>query len=242
MNYRKLSTRSCQMAASFCISSLSMAQVLPGASQSPEQTITYLLPDGKVFAIEKLDSLNKAWGAGRVTFKHSQEDDAKGIIHLVRVTDEMKRMADKRDAERTLASSALLNKPAAAFSLTDLQGNTWSLKRLRGKIVVLNFWFTSCAPCIQEMPKLNELVKTYEGKNVVFLALTFNSREQVKTFQKKRTFNYTLLPGSGEVDKKYQVGLWPTSIVIDQAGDVKMIMNSSPKVREEIASAINSLM
>ncbi|WAC12472.1 peroxiredoxin family protein [Dyadobacter pollutisoli] len=240
MKYRKLYTGSCLTAASLCVSYLSVAQVLSGASQPPKQAITYLLPDGKVFPIEKLDSLNKAWG--KVFFGHNDEDDAKGIVRLIRMTDELKKQFEDADAKRTQAVASMLNKPAPDFKLTDLQGKRWTLQDLRGKIVVLNFWFTSCAPCIEEMPELNELVKDYDGKNVVFLALTFNSGEQVKTFQKKRTFNYTLLPNSREVDKKYQINLWPTSIVIDQAGDIKMIMHSSPKVREEITSAVNSLM
>ncbi|MCF0039728.1 peroxiredoxin family protein [Dyadobacter fanqingshengii] len=217
-----------------------MAQVSSGVSESPKQAITYLLPDGKVFPSEKLDSLSKAWGG--VSFSHNAEDDAKGIVHLVRITEEMKRQFEEANTRREQAKASMLNKPAPDFKLKDLQGNLWNLQELRSKIVVLNFWFTSCAPCVQEMPELNELVKAYEGKDVVFLALTFNSAGQVRTFQKKRNFNYTLLPNSGEVDKKYQVGSWPTSMVIDQAGDIKMTMNSSPKVREEIASAINSLM
>jgi peroxiredoxin len=126
--------------------------------------------------------------------------------------------------------------------MKDLQGKSWTLSKLRGKIVVLNFWFTSCAPCVQEIPQLNALVISNENQNVVFLALTFNNADQIKTFVKKHPFNYKLLPNSAETDKKYQVSLWPTSIVIDKVGNIKRIMNSNPQIEQEIESVINSLM
>jgi peroxiredoxin len=217
-----------------------VAQVSSNTTRSTEKTIL-LLPDGTVLGSEKLDSLKKAWGEDRIRFRHNQEDDAKGIVHLVRMTDEMKQQVEDENTRRNQAIASMLNKPAPDFELTDLQGHRWTLHELRGKIVVLNFWFTSCAPCIQEMPELNELVRINDSKNVVFLGLTFNNADQIKTFLKKRTFNYTLLPDSREVDKKFQVSLWPTSIVIDKDGYVKLVVNSNPKIREELTAVINSL-
>lgn len=189
--------------------------------KAPEKN-TFLLPDGKILKNEKLDSLENAWGEGRVIFMHNEEDDKKGIIHLLRKTDEMDRKYKEMDAERKNIFTAMFNKPAPVFALTDLHGKRWSLEELRGKVVVLNFWFTSCAPCIQEMPGLNALVQDYKGKDVVFLALTYNTREQVTSFLRKRSFDYTLLPDSKDVDKKYNVSSWPTSIVIDKKGIVNM--------------------
>lgn len=135
----------------------------------------------------------------------------------------------------------MINKPAPDFELKDMKGNRWSLRELRNKIVVLNFWFTTCSPCIQEMPELNKLVQAYSNKNVVFLALTDNSKEQVKKFLLKRSFSYTPLLDSHDVDEKYKVYSWPTSIVIDKSGYVKTIVNSNPKIREELESVINAI-
>jgi peroxiredoxin len=162
-------------------------------------------------------------------------------MRLVRITDEMKQKMDDQRNKSKQGFAAMLNKPAPDFELKDLQGKRWSLKELRGKIVVLNFWFTSCAPCIQEMPELNKLVRAYDSKNVVFLGLANNKAKQVETFLQKHTFTYALLPDADEVANKYQVSSWPTSIVIDKKGDVKIITGSSPKIREELEAAINSL-
>ncbi|MFT3823662.1 MAG: TlpA disulfide reductase family protein [Chitinophagaceae bacterium] len=218
-----------------CISALSQVS---SNTTSPSKKTVYLLPDGRVFEIDKLDSLNNAWGQGRVALSHSKEDDAKGIVHLVRITDEMLRKG--KDINDSI-QAAMINKPAPGFELADLRGKQWSLKKLRGKIVVLNFWFTTCTPCIREMPELNELVRKYDSSNVVFLGLTFNNAKQVSTFLKERNFSYTLLPGSQEIDKKYQVSSWPTSIVIDRNGIMKMMIHSDPKIREKLEAVINSI-
>ncbi|WP_158542169.1 peroxiredoxin family protein [Pedobacter chinensis] len=225
-----------------CLSYLQvMAQSSKETTQSSKPT-TYLLPDGKVFPIIKWDSLEQAWGKGRIMFMHNEEDDKKGIIHLVRLTDEMKQKIDKQKKEKEDSFAAMLNKPAPDFELPDMQGKHWSLKALRGKIIVLNFWFTSCVPCIQEMPELNKLVQAYANKDIVFLALTFNSAEQVKAFLEKRTFSYTVLPDSGDTDKKYAINSWPTSMVIDKEGNIKLIIQSSPKIQEELGGTIDSLL
>lgn len=216
------------------LSLLSSAQVkLP----SSDATI-YLLPNGKTFNIQKLDSLNAAWGEDRVLFQHNEEDDKNNIMRLVRLTDEMKQQMENR---KNLLSG-MTNQAARDFRLTDSTGKQWHLSELKGKIVVLNFWFTSCAPCIQEMPELNRLAKEYKDKEVVFLGLTFNNQVQVDKFLKNRKFEYTILSNSKEVDKQYKVTSWPTSMVIDTNGTIKFITNSSPKIHEDLKAVIDSLL
>jgi len=227
---------------------LSVLTVFNTAAQTTSQTMhisketTFLLPDGSVLAPDKLDSLSKAWGEDRVMFRHSAADDEKGIMRLERMTDEIKQKMDNQRNKSNQKFNAMLNKPAPDFELLDLQGKRWSLKDLRGKIVVLNFWFTSCPPCIEEMPELNKLVQEYGNQNVVFLGLTYNNAAQVNTFLQKRTFSYKQLPNSHAVNTKYQVSSWPTSIVIDKEGTIKMIIGSSPKIREELETVINALL
>ena len=53
--------------------------------------------------------------------------------------------------------------PALDFIAKDLNGNIYKLSDFRGKVVVLNFWFTKCGPCVAEMPALNELVAFYKS-------------------------------------------------------------------------------
>lgn len=224
----------------FILNINALAQTTPKAQESSKEEI-YLLPNGKIFSMTKFDSLENAWGKGRVSFLHDNRDDSKSIIHLQRVTDEMLQEMEIRKIKQAQAFSTMLNTVAPDFELKDMQGSSWSLKKLRGKVVVLNFWFTSCAPCIQEMPELNKLVKTFENKDIVFLGLTFNSEKQIEEFLKKHVFDYKLLPNSKTVDKEYNISSWPTSIIIDREGYIKMIIQSSPKIREELETAISKL-
>ena len=227
-------------AALVFLSNVAFAQVKSGAKQNSESS-TYLL-NGKIFDMAKFDSLSTAWGKDRVIFQHTEEDDKKGITHLVKMTDEMKKKLEEISTAKDQALFSLLNKNAPEFELTDLQGKKWSLKKLQGKVVVLNFWFTTCIPCINEIPELNSLVQDYKDKNVVFLGLTFSTKDQVKKFLIKHPFDYTLLPGSEEANKKYNVSSWPASMVIDKNGVIKKIINSSENIHEELKNGISSLL
>ena len=54
------------------------------------------------------------------------------------------------------------------FAAVDMNGNSYSLGILKGKVVVINFWFVECKPCVIEMPELNEIVEKYKSEEVVF--------------------------------------------------------------------------
>ena len=119
---------------------------------------------------------------------------------------------------------------ALDFIVTDLKGKTIKLSELKGKVVVLNFWFTKCGPCVVEMPKLNELVEEYKNKEVVFLAITFNKKGVVENFLNETTFNYTIAANANDVITMYGVQSYPTSIVINKEGEI---------VRKEIGYRTN---
>ncbi len=203
---------------------------------------TYILPDGRILPEQKMDSLSNAWGKGRIAMVHSTQDDEKGIVHLVRVTDKMAKKREEESAKTEKALKEMIGKHAPDFTLKDLNGKKWRLSSLRGKVVVLNFWFTSCAPCIQEMPTLNDLVEKYEPEGVVFLALTFNDVKDVKDFLKEHKFEYTLLPESMEVNEKYKVSEFPVSFVIDRNGVFAASVAPDPDIKSTLTKSIESLL
>ena len=114
----------------------------------------------------------------------------------------------------------LIGKDAIPFSAKDIKGNQYSLNNLKGKIIVINFWFVECKPCVMEIPELNELVKKYEGEGVVFLGFATNNKSKIKSFLKKRDFSYKIIPNSKDVASDYKVSGYPTHIVIDQSSKV----------------------
>jgi peroxiredoxin len=136
--------------------------------------------------------------------------------------------------------SELLNKPAPGFELTGFDGRNYSLKDLKGKIVVLNFWFIACKPCVNEMPVLNTIEKKYDPKKVVFLALSLDSKGAVNAFLQNHQFNYVMLPDAAPVHQKYHLNAYPVSIVIDARGIISFVQIGGPDISENLPAAINS--
>jgi thiol-disulfide isomerase/thioredoxin len=107
------------------------------------------------------------------------------------------------------------------FNTRDINGNKIKLKDLRGKVVVLNFWFIGCPACMQEIPELNKLVDSYkDNPNVVFLALALDENYDLKKFLKTTPFNYDIIGGSRYIADGYKIGLYPTSVILDKQGKV----------------------
>src|SRR5215207_201627 len=63
------------------------------------------------------------------------------------------------------------------FNTTDINGKNVNLKNLKGKVIVLNFWFINCAPCRSEIPLLNALVDSFKTNDkVVFVAVALDDK------------------------------------------------------------------
>jgi len=88
-------------------------------------------------------------------------------------------------------------KPAAlGFEMTALDGAKLDMSALRGKVVVLDFWSTGCPPCVAELPKLNTLVDEFAGKDVVFIAPTWDDEATIKSFLTDQPFKYHIVAGA----------------------------------------------
>jgi peroxiredoxin len=200
---------------------------------SSKKSITFLLPNGEV--LKNLDSLENAWGKGQILFKHNEEDDKNGVMHLVKKSSDFK----DKETKSKKALADMLHTPAPEFELKDVNGKVWSLKELHGKTVVLNFWFTSCAPCIKEIPELNKLAAEYKDKEVVFLGITYNTQEHVEAFLKKRAFNYVQLFNAAETINKYNIFYFPTSFVINKNGIIEGVLEKSETIYHDLKTIID---
>ncbi len=179
----------------------------------------YLLPDGKVIGEDKLDSIKTAWGDDRV-IKVLTDELNPDTIKLKYLSDE--ELAMLKGQIKEIPDNAFLNSSALDFNLTDLDGKMVTLSELKGKVVVLNFWFTMCKPCIQEMPDLNKLTEKYrDDKDVIFLGITFNKADDVKKFLTKHEFKYRQIPDASELLKEYNMSIFPHNVVVDKNGIIK---------------------
>jgi len=109
----------------------------------------------------------------------------------------------------------LIGKEAFPFSVTDISGNKYSLEKLKGKVIVINFWFVECKPCVMEIPELNDLVEKYKDKEVVFLGFATNDKSKIESFLKTKTYKYNIIADSKEVTGLYKVNSYPTNLIID---------------------------
>lgn len=132
---------------------------------------------------------------------------------------------------------------ALDFLVTDINGKKIKLSRLKGKIVVLNFWFIKCPPCIQEIPDLNKLKTKFKDDNVEFIAITFNTKEEIKTFLKAKKFNYTLAHSANNIINNYRVSSFPTNMVINQKGEIVLKeLGYRTNINTVLSNAIKSLL
>ncbi|MEJ2010448.1 MAG: TlpA disulfide reductase family protein [Acidobacteriota bacterium] len=107
----------------------------------------------------------------------------------------------------------------ANFTLTDLQGRKWTLKDLRGKVVLVNFWATWCPPCRKETPDLESLYKRFKGQGFVVLGISDQAKSKVQPFARKFGVTYPLLLDPGrKVNKLFSVEGIPVSFVYNRQG------------------------
>ncbi len=107
------------------------------------------------------------------------------------------------------------------LTLSDLQGNTASVKPGDGKVYVLNFWATWCPPCRGEMPELEEFAKNH-GKEVSFYAINLQEPQgKVQGFLAENGLSMpVLLDADGKAGDAYQIRAIPTTIILDSRGNV----------------------
>lgn len=102
---------------------------------------------------------------------------------------------------------------------------------LNNKPTLINLWYTSCKPCVAEIPFLNEIRKEYKDR-VNFIAITFERKEVVEKFLKKRSFDFLHIVDSKKFLDDLGVRLYPKNIFIDRSSivtEVKgaLILNQS---------------
>ncbi len=120
---------------------------------------------------------------------------------------------------------ALMEKPQApAATFTTLDGRKMTLAQLHGKVVLVNFWATSCPGCVGEMPELIETYNRYKDKGfeVVAVAMSYDPPSYVANFAKTRQLQFPVaLDVDGEHARAFgDVQLTPTSFLIDKDGSV----------------------
>lgn len=191
--------------------------------------------DGKVLNREELQEQMK----GKFSIR-KEYVDGKQVITIIPSSDDK---AAKRNAALDVFRRNLIGQQLPAFKIPGYNYRVWDSDQLRGRVMVMNFWFTACGPCIKEIPLLNELATDYKYNNVVFLALAPESRGLIKRFLKKNPFKYNIVPAASKYIQTMQIESFPTHVLVDKNGIIREVFVGFEKnIREKLQLEINKLL
>jgi len=186
-------------------------------------------PKQSVIDIEKLEVRDSA---GRLLKKDEWlQLNASGKYNLTFNPDYTQARITKLSAEAYVEKMKSTPKPGESksfvtgtfptnFKAKTIQGNRIELNQLKGKVVVLNFWFVGCPPCRMEIPELNELTKAFAGKEVVFVGVALDEKADVEQFLVSTPFEYQQIASGQSIATQYGIKGYPTHAVMDKTGKV----------------------
>jgi len=129
------------------------------------------------------------------------------------------------DTEYVIPTGYEIGNLAPEISLKDINDNTWTLSQFRGKIVIVNFWFILCGPCIEEMPYFQGIQASDDwAGDVKILAVNHEDTDpDVRSFiHANPQYEFTiLLDLDGAVSERYDITSCPTTFFIDAQGIIK---------------------
>lgn len=129
-------------------------------------------------------------------------------------------------------------------TLYTADGKKTSLAQMKGEVVLLDFYYIGCVPCMDAIKPLNKLYEKYKDKNVVIASVTErDSKKSVLAFEKQYGINYPGYVDATNVVKSYHVNGFPTFYFINKEGKIaNVILGYSEDFEEKVTSIINDLL
>ena len=142
----------------------------------------------------------------------------------------------------------MFKRTAPDFTLTDLEGQRVSLKSLRGKTVVLDFWATWCGPCKVSFPAMAKALELYKNNDKVrFLFINSwenveDKKENAKEFLTENNYSFhVLLDTNNKVIEDYRVSGIPTEFVIDKDGNIRFMSAGFSGNTDELVDKVTTM-
>ncbi|MFB0502597.1 MAG: cytochrome c biogenesis protein CcdA [Candidatus Bathyarchaeia archaeon] len=136
------------------------------------------------------------------------------------------------------------NSPAPDFTLTDIDGNTFTLSDYRGNLTVLDFMATWCGPCREEVEHLNEVYERFEDEIVIVsisIAPYYDADERLQAFREEFNMKWTIARDTANIAINYAVTVIPTLLIIDKDGDLRhrhIGLTTGSQLSKEIAQIL----
>ena len=123
--------------------------------------------------------------------------------------------------EFRVASPRQEGKAVPKFDVPDIDAKWVNTEELKGKVIVMNFWFIGCVGCMDEIPKLSAVADKFKGNDdVVFLAVANNTPQQLRAYLRGNTFSYRQIGQGLSLVKLFDFSGYPKNIVIGRDGKI----------------------
>lgn len=144
----------------------------------------------------------------------------------------------KNILQRQESQASIIEIDAPDFTLNDISGKQISLSEFKGKWVILDFWGSWCAPCLNGMPELKEIYSTYSGRLEIIGVDCNDTEERWKSTVSRLQLPWIQVfhPKDGTVTATYSVTVYPTKVVINPEGKIiKIYSGGSPTFKDDVA-------
>jgi thiol-disulfide isomerase/thioredoxin len=211
--------------------------------------IESFLENGKKYNKVFIDSIvkTKTFGKYKQHFFRDTIENTFTIVLRKMSDDEIKKRNEELNAKvegDKKNKKVMLGKSMQNLVFKDMDGAVYTSEELKGKVVVVNFWFTKCVPCIREIPDLNALKKEFGTDQVLYFAITYDNKDLINEFVKKHPIDFTIIPEDKNSINQFLVGFYPTNFILDQAGKVVFVndffmQNMFKDMRKTIKKCLN---
>lgn len=139
--------------------------------------------------------------------------------------------------------SRLVDKPVYPLEARDLQGQSEKLTELRGKVIVMDFWYRGCGWCLKAMPQVKQLAADFADQPVVILGVSIDPTDQdALVVTKGMNLPYPTVRIDPNLLDRFGVQGMPAVLIIDKAGLVRdMHLGYSPNLRESVGKIVKEL-
>jgi thiol-disulfide isomerase/thioredoxin len=216
--------------------------------QNPEINIKSIFEHGKPYTKKEMDSLiknSKIQNYTQIFLKDTINNEL--VILNKELTKEEIKNKEIEQKRKIKAEKEYRNELDGSkleeLNLEDINGVKFNLENLKGKVIVLNFWFTQCKPCVAEFPQLNNLKEKYKNQDVEFFAVTWNNKETIEKFLLNHKLDFNIIPNGKLIIDKFKIPHYPYNIVIDKNGKVEyindiLVLNILKKLENKINKSL----
>lgn len=183
------------------------------------------------------DSVEFAEALGELTQLHDDVPATKEVFDTL-----MSRMLlngfVREHCELRMSHLELAKKSAPPLGVTDLDGKPVSLSDYKGKVLLIDFWQTTCAPCLEQFPALKQLYQELHGKGFEVVGISLDEdRASVDQFQKESKLPWRLALSQSDRDETrthYRADKIPTTFLVDQKGQIAYVDLHDNQLRQGV--------